>query len=122
MKQSAFKNFVLFKPRTRYVCKKCGCTHKVTGDTWLEIRKSTTSVDNKKAFRIFWLCHSGHRMFRGYNRPVSWKKNLGGDKILTQGGELKSFEDEDNEIEFEYKEMVAFAKRMKESGGNKKYH
>lgn len=122
MKQSAFKNFMLYKPRTRYVCRKCKCTYKVFGDTWLEIQKSTKAVDGKKAFRIFWLCHNGHRQFRGYNKPVSWKKNLGGDKVIGEDGIMRSFAEEEDEIEQEYQEMVAFATRMKESGGNKKYH
>lgn len=111
---------MLYKPRTRYVCKQCHCTYKVFGDTWLEIMKSTRAVDDKKAFRIFWLCHSGHRTFRGYNRPVSWKKNLGGDKDLS--AEQKTFEEEDEEVEMEYAEMVDYAQKMRNSGSGKLFH
>lgn len=114
MKQYSFKNFMLYKPRTRYACKQCHCTYKVVGDTWLEILKSAASVDGKKAFRIFWLCHSGHKTFRGYNRLVSWKKNLGGDRDLS--AEERTYQDEDDEVENEYKEMVAYAARRKANG------
>ncbi len=108
MKQGAFKNFVLFKPRTQYVCKKCSHSHKVFGDTWLEVLKSIRAVDAKKAFRIFWLCHNGHRQFRGYSRPVSWKKNLGGDTVAS---DEKDYASEDDAIEQEYREMVEYAAR-----------
>lgn len=120
MKQSAFKNFTLFKPRTMYVCKKCKCGYKVAGDTWIEIMKSTRAVDGSKAFRVFWLCHNGHRDFRGYNKRVSWKDNLGGDRDLEQ--EAKTYQQEDDEIENEYEEMVKFAAKMKNAGGGKLYH
>lgn len=97
------------------------------GDTWLEVLKSCPAIDGKKAFRIFWLCHSGHRSFRGYSKPVSWKKNLGGDVVINPeylenlGGE-KSFAEEEDAIEEELLEMEAFAKKMKNAGGNKLYH
>lgn len=126
MKQSSFKNFVLFKPRTKYVCRQCHCTYPVYGDTWIECLRSCKAVDGKKAFRIFWLCHSGHRQFRGYSKPVSWKKNLGGDVTInaeyleTLGGG-RSFAEEEDGIEQELKEMEDFARRMRNSGGGKSY-
>jgi hypothetical protein len=120
MKQSAFKNFILWKPRTKYPCRMCHCTYKVAGDTWIEVMKSAKSVDGKKAFRVFWLCHSGHRIFRGYTRKVSWKKNLGGDKVLEE--KEKTYEQEDAEIENEYEEMVKYAQRMKGNTTGKLYH
>lgn len=120
MKLSAFKNFVLFKPRTRYACRQCHCSYKIVGDTWLETLRSVRAVDGSKAFRIFWLCHSGHKQFRGYSKPVSWKKNLGGDVDLS--AEAKTYEEEDEEVEKEYEEMVKYAERKKNAGGGKLYH
>lgn len=120
MKQSAFKNFTLFRPRTKYLCKKCGCSYRVYGDTWIETKKSVKAVDGTKAFRVYWLCHSGHKDFRGYSKPVSWKKNLGGDEDTTAG--MKSYEDEDAEIEMEYQEMVDYAEKMKRSGSGKLFY
>lgn len=116
MKQSGFRNFMLYKPRTKYPCKKCHCTYKIVGDTWLEVMKPVKAEDGKKAFRIVWLCHSGHKHFRGYSKPVDWKKNLGGDMVIDDG---KSLQEENQEIEAEYQDMVKFAKKMKNAGGNK---
>ncbi len=119
MKLSAFKNFQLFKPRTRYPCKLCHCTYKVVGDTWLEIKKPVKAEWGGNAFRIVWICHSGHRHFRGYSKPVNWKKNLGGDIVIDDG---KSFHDETEEVEQEYRDMIAHAEKMRNSGGRKVYY
>lgn len=119
MKQSSFKNFQLFKPRTKYMCRACNCSYKVYGDTWIEVQKSVLSTDGSKAFRIFWLGHCGHRQFRGYSKPVSWKKNLGGDRNLVE--EEKTFEELDAEEENEYQEMVDYAAKMKNSGSGKRF-
>jgi hypothetical protein len=108
------------KPRTSYPCRKCHCTYKVQGDTWLEVAKPVRAVDGTKAFRIVWLCHSGHRTFRGYSRPVSWKKNLGGDKIITADN-LQSFEEEENDIEKEYLDLLKSAQLAKESSTGKRF-
>lgn len=119
MKLSAFKNFQLYKPRTKYPCKKCNCTYKMVGDTWLEVQKPVKAEDGTKAFRIVWVCHSGHRHFRGYSRPVSWKKNLGGDMTIDDG---KSFHEENEETEKEFRDMVSYAKRMANSGTGKTFY
>jgi hypothetical protein len=119
MKQSAYKNFMLFKPRTKYPCKKCRCSYKVVGDTWLEVKKPMYTEHGIKTFRVVWVCHSGHKVFRGYSKPIDWSKKLGGNMKEDDG---KTYAEETNEIEAEYQEMVNYAKKMKNSGGGKLYY
>lgn len=118
---SSFKNFTLFKPRTKYVCKKCKCSYAVEGDTWLYNKRSTPAVDGSKAYRIYWFCHNGHKKYRGYSRPVSWKKNLGGD--ITLGGNRfdMTFAEEEEEIEKEWKQLEEYAKKYSQGGNEKKF-
>jgi hypothetical protein len=119
VKQSNFRNFRLYKTRTKYPCRKCSCTYKVVGDTWLETKRATKAVDGTDAHRIYWVCHSGHQIFRGYSRPVSWKKNLGGDKVIDENGNSQTYAEEETEIENEYQEMLAYAKKKMNSSTGK---
>lgn len=91
-----------------YKCSRCK-RGKVVGNYISYQGRLTLAIDGQMAMRIFFACsEKGHLTFIGYNRPVNFNKNLPQYPVPDT-----SFEEEEREIEEEWKEMEENARKRR---------